>query len=112
MSYSSAAPVEAQFVVAADGSIMPAAQVVQAVAVTAAEPLSEVKGRVAGAPSAGVNVDQLRGYLHPKGWPEGMVTAVGRSIQEMPLRYFIVDDSGSMSANDGHRLIGQGAKTK
>jgi hypothetical protein len=122
MSYSSeVVPVEAQYVVAADGSIIPAAQFVQVVPFPPGPPqglqtATAVKGTFAvgdgGGSAPGTNAGQLREYLHPKGWPDGLISAVGKSTRDMPLRYFIVDDSGSMSTNDGHRLIGQGQHTK
>jgi hypothetical protein len=108
----SVVPVEAQYVVAADGSVIPSAQYVEAVPVPTGPPLASSSAVKGGAATSGANAGQLRDYLHSKGWLDGLITAVGRSIREMPLRYFIVDDSGSMSTNDGHRLIGQGQHTK
>lgn len=37
-------------------------------------------------------------------WPRGLQDTFIKNIQKVPIRYFIVDDSGSMAASDGHRL--------
>lgn len=37
-------------------------------------------------------------------WPRGLQDTFIRSITKVPIRYFIVDDSGSMAASDGHKL--------
>ena len=39
-------------------------------------------------------------------WPLGLVNAVYSSCQKMPLRFVIVDDSGSMITCDGNRVVG------
>ncbi len=41
-------------------------------------------------------------------WPEGLKTTVFKSVKRLPLRFFIVDDSGSMITNDGRRMLAQG----
>lgn len=51
-------------------------------------------------------------YLSHHGWPPGMQNAILKSFAKVPLRFFIVDDSGSMLTNDGHMLTGVGSKTK
>jgi hypothetical protein len=60
----------------------------------------------------GINREGLHKFLSGKGWPQGMITAVEKSCAMFPLRFFIVDDSGSMSTNDGHRMIGTGRETR
>jgi hypothetical protein len=35
-----------------------------------------------------------------------------RTCATCPLRFFIIDDSGSMSANDGHQVIGSGSSKR
>jgi hypothetical protein len=59
-----------------------------------------------------IDADGMKQYLKGKGFTDGLISAAIKSSAMFPLRFFIVDDSGSMSANDGHRLIGEGAKTK
>jgi hypothetical protein len=51
-------------------------------------------------------------YLNHHGWPTGMQNALLKSTAKVPLRFFIIDDSGSMITNDGHMLTGVGSKTK
>ena len=42
-----------------------------------------------------------------------MTEVVLKAMRKIPIRFFVVDDSGSMKADDGHRLtptVGGGAK--
>jgi hypothetical protein len=52
-----------------------------------------------------INEAGLREYLRAHQWPTGMQDAVLKSLNRIPMRYFIVDDSGSMAVSDGHRLV-------
>jgi len=47
--------------------------------------------------------------LKELGWPPGLTTMVASSLPSLPLRFVIVDNSGSMGAMDGSRLV-QGPK--
>jgi len=38
-------------------------------------------------------------------WNTGLCKLVFKSTKKIPIRFFIVDDSGSMSTNDGNRII-------
>jgi len=51
---------------------------------------------------------ELRRFLKGEGWPYGLQTIVQKSCERYPIRYFIIDDSGSMNTNDGHRVVGGG----
>lgn len=42
----------------------------------------------------------------------GLIEAFTVNIVKIPIRFFIVDDSGSMSTSDGMKIIGTGAKSK
>ena len=42
-------------------------------------------------------------YLTSAGWPEGMQDSFLRSLKKIPMRFFIVDDSGSISTNHGRK---------
>ena len=42
----------------------------------------------------------------------GLREAVLNGIKKTPIRFIIVDDSGSMVTNDGHRLVGVGTNTR
>jgi len=43
-------------------------------------------------------------------WPNGMCKSILKGVRKIPIRFFIVDDSGSMSTNDGNRIVRAGAK--
>ncbi len=44
------------------------------------------------------NPDSLRQYCAGYNWPIGLINTLIQSIATCPIRYVIVDDSGSMSA--------------
>ena len=54
--------------------------------------------------------DEVEGrrLLSTHGWPGGLQETFLRSCRKIPIRFFIVDDSGSMSANDGRKIVRQG----
>ena len=52
-----------------------------------------------------INEAGLREYLNAHRWPVGLQDAVFKSLSRIPMRFFIIDDSGSMSTSDGHRLV-------
>ena len=62
--------------------------------------------------SVGVNEAGTREFLGKHGWPRGLQDTFLRVLPRCPIRYMIVDDSGSMAANDGKRLIGSGRSKK
>jgi hypothetical protein len=47
-------------------------------------------------------------FLSKYSWPKGLREIVIRGCRKVPLRFFLVDDSGSMIINDGKRLVSQG----
>lgn len=51
-------------------------------------------------------------FMTNHGWPIGLQAGLIRSCKKYPIRFFIVDDSGSMSTNDGRRVAGSGATSK
>jgi hypothetical protein len=53
-----------------------------------------------------------RAYLTSKDWSPGLVNFLMGHMKVIPYRFFILDDSGSMAANDGKRIVGSGANTK
>jgi len=57
-------------------------------------------------------VAEARYYLSENGWTQGLQDIILKNLVKVPLRYFICDDSGSMSANDGHRSIPFGQSKK
>lgn len=44
-------------------------------------------------------------YLMQWHWPKGLQNIFISNLKKIPLRFYILDDSGSMSSNDGHRLV-------
>jgi hypothetical protein len=105
---------------------LPDDTVVHAVAVDGAQFHVEA---VAAEPSAPVNpnyvpqqeqqttVDQFqneggaREFLSIQGFPPGLQDCFVDSLKKIPLRFFILDDSGSMATNDGKRIVvSQGKK--
>jgi hypothetical protein len=63
-------------------------------------------------PTSHVDADGAREFLKPQQWPDGMVNFLVKNTAQLPFRFFICDDSGSMATNDGNRLITLAAKTK
>ena len=45
-------------------------------------------------------------------WPAGLQEALIKSVLKIPIRYFVIDDSGSMLSNDGTRRVGEGPTSK
>ncbi len=54
-----------------------------------------------------INQQGAREYLTANRWPTGLQDVAITNIARMPIRFVIVDDSGSMATNDGSRLIHQ-----
>lgn len=59
-----------------------------------------------------LNEQAGRAYLTKHHWPSGLQNALIKSCQRFPIRFFIVDDSGSMSTNDGCRVAGEGNQAR
>lgn len=49
-----------------------------------------------------------RSYLDKHAWPRGLQEGLLKSVRKIPIRFFIVDDSGSMSTNDGKKILRSG----
>ena len=49
-------------------------------------------------------------YLSRHSWPHGLQRRFIHELSLTPKRFIIVDDSGSMGAGDGHRLVGDAQK--
>ena len=49
-----------------------------------------------------------RAYLSKHAWPRGMQEVFLKSIRKIPIRFFLIDDSGSMSTNDGKKILRSG----
>ena len=55
----------------------------------------------------GLNLNLARAsqFLAKKRWPPGLIKCVQDNLHKCAYRIFIVDDSGSMAASDGNRLV-------
>lgn len=53
-----------------------------------------------------------KAFLRRYHWPEGLQMELLHSCRKIPLRFYVVDDSGSMISDDGRRVISQGAQHK
>ncbi len=47
------------------------------------------------------NDAEVRSFLLRNDWPKGLIDALLKDINRVPVRFFIIDDSGSMNARDG-----------
>lgn len=56
------------------------------------------------------NEGGAREFLSTHGFPSGLQDAFVESLTKLPLRFFILDDSGSMATNDGKRIVVSGGK--
>jgi len=51
-------------------------------------------------------------YLSRYDWPDGLKVTIYKSAKKIPLRFFIIDDSGSMILNDGRKVVKYGNQIK
>lgn len=66
---------------------------------------SNIGGREYGASTCvPINQDQLK-HLRDQGFTEGLAKALSATRLTFPLRVWVVDNSGSMQKDDGHRLV-------
>eukprot|EP01032_Pedospumella_encystans_P030262 gene30262-34154_t len=56
------------------------------------------------------NEGGAREFLQAQGFPKGLQDSFIESLSKIPLRFFILDDSGSMATNDGKRIVVSGGK--
>ena len=59
-----------------------------------------------------INEIGCRTFLSTHSWPAGLQDTLVKSFATFPLRFFVVDNSGSMSTSDGHRLFQVAGKSK
>lgn len=67
-------------------------------------PASPNDGRHSKQPTASLTYTQVN-TLVEQGYTQGLAQILHESTQAFPLRFWIVDNSGSMAMTDGHRLI-------
>ena len=53
----------------------------------------------------GIDEAAGRALMTKHNWPPGLQQALIKTCTQMPIRFFITDDSGSMLTNDGHRYV-------
>jgi len=51
------------------------------------------------------NEGGAREFLQGQGFPQGLQDSFIETLGKIPLRFFILDDSGSMAMNDGKRIV-------
>ena len=56
------------------------------------------------------NEGRAKAYLTKQNWPMGLQENLLKSCRKVPIRFFIVDDSGSMQNNDGRKILRTGPK--
>jgi hypothetical protein len=61
---------------------------------------------------APINEAGAREFLTANNWPAGLQDTFVENLKRIPIRFFICDDSGSMIASDGHKLVHTGHKSK
>lgn len=59
-----------------------------------------------------INEGGARELLCLHQWPVGLQDTLISNLKRIPFRFFICDDSGSMSSNDGKKLVEYGGKHK
>jgi hypothetical protein len=58
------------------------------------------------------NEGGAREFLLTQGFPAGLQDTFVETLTKIPLRFFILDDSGSMATNDGKRIVHSGSKKR
>jgi hypothetical protein len=59
-----------------------------------------------------IDETNLKKHLNKQKWPKGLVDILIKSSKRSPVRFIIIDDSGSMSKVDGKRLMTDGRNCK
>jgi hypothetical protein len=58
------------------------------------------------------NEGGAREFMLTQGFPAGLQDTFVETLAKIPLRFFILDDSGSMATNDGKRIVQSGGKKR
>ena len=54
-----------------------------------------------------VHNETTREYLSRFNWPTGLQDTLIHTVKDIPIRYFIIDNSGSMIINDAQKVVTQ-----
>lgn len=78
-------------------------------------PMSQLPPEVpnhAGIPNFNVQINEDGGmnYMLKHGFPKGIANTIVKEAERCPMRFFILDDSGSMASSDGSRVIQSGSR--
>ena len=67
---------------------------------------------VAGIPNFNVSLNEEKGmaYMRSQNIPDGIAQTIIKEAEKCPMRFFILDDSGSMASGDGFRVLHSGNK--
>ena len=52
-----------------------------------------------------INYERASEFLAKEKFPAGLVEAFLKNLETIPMRFFVCDDSGSMNAGDGNKLM-------
>ena len=55
-----------------------------------------------------LSLGAIRNYLSRYAWPPGLQNIFIQGLTQVPMRFFICDDSSSMMMTGGNRIIGEG----
>ena len=61
--------------------------------------------------AARLDEEAARRFLGSHSWPAGLQETLLRGLRAAPLRFFLLDDSGSMVIEDGHRVLAAGTRS-
>lgn len=61
-------------------------------------------------PEEAVDEIGVRNFLMSHSWPNGLQDALVNTLKKMPIRFFICDDSGSMTYSGGMKLVNTNGK--
>eukprot|EP01038_Epipyxis_sp_PR26KG_P014527 gene14527-19504_t len=73
---------------------------------------SQLKDEVIRSIRSKISADKGKIFLGANSWPEGLQDALIKSCSKIAIRFFVVDDSGSMITNDGKRIVTYGPISK
>lgn len=82
--------------------------VVDASSISAASPQTPTSPQSLPQPPSLARYNMMVQNLLQRGWPPGLTNEMASSIECFPVRYVIVDNSGSMQSMDGQRLVQSG----